>query len=355
MTRCKGKTCKGTVCKKDARTGRMYCKIHNTYTNMESPEYIPLPEPKSYTQENIKKIQKMQTLYKKQKQRKNAVKTIEKFRHRKQQRTLFQNLQNARKTYREKHNNISVQQPNLRCTSHLNKPKLPEIKTEKTNFKPINLVATFFDRNGKIMKTPISRQNLSYYTKNSLHPVNWQKFGNRPTRPKIQSYQDHMFYYAKQQLKNKRKEPLTSDLVTSIYNNYSARTLVENMFREKNSTEYSKSEIKQALTKLSKELKIGEETNMYFKYPNVSKSQYKLNGINKKKIFKIKEYLKQIHPITRKEIIVTRLKLKKVIVRGYYNYFTHLQRPDTSKIKYTIYYGRGERGHFEYSGRQVFY
>ena len=271
-------------------------------------------------------------------------------------RSLFKNLQNARKTYKQTHSNISVKQPTLKCTSHLNKPKLPLFTANEYNFQPQNKVASFFNENGQIMKTPINLKNAQYLEKNGLHPIDWQKFGNRPTRPVIQTYEEHMLSYTMQEFisKRKQKKPLTVELLTAMYNNNTARKYVKELFQSKNKTEYSKIEMKQKIIEMGEQMKTGDEKNIYFKYPN-GKHQYILKGLNHKNIYKVSNHLKQKHPIRKTEVVLTRIKMKKRMIAGHWDYVLFKHINDYPIIEYTLYYGKGERGRFQYTGRQIFY
>jgi len=344
--------CKGTVCKKTAHNGRQYCKIHN----MGSPE-VPLSaeKTKSYSKNNENKIKKIQTLYKKEKKKKNAVKTISNFRSLQLKREDFKTLQTARKIFRNTHENIAVTQPKRNVTKlnvsqcKLNKPKF-NVVTPK--FKPKEQVATFFNENGKPMQPPIPLSNVKYYTRESIHPVNWQKFGKRPTEPLIQPYEVHMLSTALNYMKNKNNKPINMNKLSAVYNNTHARDYVKDLFRQ-NQTTYSKTEIKRKIINLGFKLKVGEEVSIYFKYPIHIQPQYNTKGIEKQFIFKVDEPLKQLDKLNKTRII-TRIKIKNITVATHWDSILGKVINAHSAITYTLYYGKGERGHFEYIGRPLF-
>lgn len=350
MTRCKGTTKKGTVCKKSARTNRPYCKTHN-YVNMESPEYIPTREskPKSYTQENINKIKKLQILYRNQKKKKDAVRIITKYRQQKLKQNMFKSLQKARKTYRQTHNTLNVKrQPLNSLKIPLTKPAQPKITVTTQKFLPTYKVGSFYNEKGKIMKTPIQYNELKhYYNKNNLHPINWQKFGKRPTSFKIQTYSEHMKEYALQNLPNHEKQ-IRSKIECSIQNNKNARNYVTNLFNpSKSMTDlsfYSKRQMFTELLKIEKNIKEGEEKNIYFQY-KTNPISFNLKNVSRNDIYKINKELVHIHPINQKTVVVTRLKIIKKNEPARYTMTQYY--PAYLKSYYVVYYGKSERAKFE--------
>ena len=101
-------------------------------------------------------------------------------------------------------------------------------------------------------------------------------------------------------------------------------------------------------------MKVGEELSIYFKYPIYIEPQYNTKGIKKQFIFKVDEPLKQLDKL-RKTRIITRIKMKKKIVASHWDYIHQKQMNAYSVILYTHYYGKGERGHFDYRGREIFF
>lgn len=336
MTRCKAKIMpksskeKIRLCKNNAAINSLYCHSHQSYVDKTAVQKTAVQE-KSYTNENESRIRAVQTIYKAQKRKKNAIKTIAKFRSLQSKQKQIQDLLTARRMYKRTHKNIGVSQPTIKLDQQT--VTKPNLYVTESKFRPNEKIASFMNKNGKIMNPPIPfSQNVQYFTKHNLHPVDWQKFGNRPTRPRIQSYRDHMLHSSLQFLKTKPSPQLKK----SIYNNEAARTYIKNLFTE---SVYSKKEIKSKIYDLRNTLKVNEEANMYFKYPAHIQPQYNTKGINSKLIFKVNEPLQQIHAIQKRPVVLTRIKIKKT----YTNFI------------YTLYYGKGERGHFEYSGIQIFY
>jgi len=234
---------------------------------------------KEYTKNNIDKIKKIQTLYRTQKKRKDAIKTIRQFRNRKQSLNTFANLKTARKIFHKTiHENVNVNPinitfPTAKKAVSVRKRLFEEPRTKpnftvvRSTFKPQNHVASFKNEHGKIMNLPIPLENAKYFSKHNRHPVNWQLFGKRPTEPSIQTYQNHMLSVATKNLKTPIKNQQFS---RAIHNKNAAREYVTNLFRL-NKNIISKKKLKSILIQECANMKVDTFTDIYFKYPKSNK------------------------------------------------------------------------------------
>lgn len=325
-------------CKLPKTAGCNMCFQHSKMTAEKPVECSSKP---NYSSLNINKIKKLQEMVRaKQEYKKklvSAVKTIETQVEKQKKINQYKRLQRARQTYKQTFKKINVVPETART-------KNVQFKVNNNNINPDELIASFFNKNGRLIPRPIKLNDLnkSSYGRFNRHPVDWQLFGNRLTNFQVRRYEEHMLHLAMQQMRQEMKTKPSREELLSIYNNNEAREYTTKLF--KNRKEYmSLEDFEYELKKRETKLNIEENDDIYIKYPKGFKPQYNLSEIKKQNIIKVEEPLRirdnnnNIRTITRLNII----KKKDI----YYNHRT-FSRESRIYIKYIVYYGISERAKF---------